>query len=502
MQLRSRALFTLVATQLSIGCQAPSAPPSSAEESAAIDSNTVEADDYLLVRPSRDDGPETLLVLFPGANLAPESYVDLAEALQQATPFRLWVGIARFAFNTPQPLQAQGRFDEVEARARSEGFASPGHDRVFLAGHSLGGIFAKDVAKNEQLAGLLLLGSYLPKMPGSPSLAAFPRPLLTLGGELDGRSWITRIAEEVEAQAAIAQATSEAEAAVDKPVIVLPGVTHFQFAGGEPDSEDLAPEIPLDVAHQRIAAAMGDFLAARVLPATQPAAVSARASLAAGIADTRLRLAGYRAAQALDHGGWCEAAQAQEAGVDPALLAVSDTEYQHTLPFSASKPELTVGNGAPSVHTTSLLAWAPDPIDTSTNIAEAPVALACKLKNREVVSAALPSQTPTGTASCGAINQAALAWALDHVLPEARDRYLSRGKPLQFLDDQARSTGVTWLAAPLSFERSRDGSHVEVQAQSLHTDENAPFGLGGMHYCKLLAPSRAVEWVLVDGLKK
>jgi hypothetical protein len=453
---------------LLIGCAAPTEPSAM---TAALSS-----DAYLLLPPVRDDGPETLLVIFPGAKLPPEDYVDLTRALQQITPLKLWVGIARFAFDMPQPVQAGSRFDGIVAAARAQGFTPTTYEQVFLAGHSLGGIIAKDTARNEHVGGLLLFGSYLPKLIGSPRLPDYPLPVLTLGGEIDGRTWITRLAEEVALQSD------------DKPVVILPGVDHFQFAGGEPDSEDIAPELPLDEAHRRIAATVRDFLVARV-----SASPVAQQALATSVQATRALVAGYQEAQQLDAGHWCELAQSQLAGVADGVIAVHDQSFADPATFALSKPHLAADGS--SAETRSLLAYAPDPIDSSPSTPKAAVALACKLKSRESVAAALPGATAAGEGSCNAINQAVFSWALDHVTPAARARYLARGQALQFLDDHDHSTGVTWLAAPLSFE------HGVVQSQALHTDLGAAFGLGGMHYCKLLAPSRAVEWILVSSLK-
>ena len=41
-----------------------------------------------------------------------------------------------------------------------------------------------------------------------------------------------------------------------------------------------------------------------------------------------------------------------------------------------------------------------------------------------------------------------------------------------------------------------------VQSTSLTTTLDAPLGLDGMYYCKLMSPVRAIEYLLVDSLRR
>jgi len=53
----------------------------------------------------KTDGPELALVLIQGATCPAEGYRPLAEALQKASPYKLWVGVPAFVGNTPEPAQ-------------------------------------------------------------------------------------------------------------------------------------------------------------------------------------------------------------------------------------------------------------------------------------------------------------------------------------------------------------------------------------------------------------
>jgi hypothetical protein len=141
--------------------------------------------------------------------------------------------------------------------------------------------------------------------------------------------------------------------------------------------------------------------------------------------------------------------------------------------------------------------------------------LRAKMKSRQAVrqSAGLAATDFDGldrhnTSSCRAINEAAWAWALQKASPAARARFARVGQPLTFGADVWSGIGITgpkWIHDALSFTPSADKRSVSVAAPYFAT-ENANLGdkpytdTVGYHYCKLLSPARAMEWLYVDGL--
>jgi hypothetical protein len=464
----------------------------------------------LLVAPAASaSGPDALLVIFPGAKIPAEQYTKLAAAVQAAAGGRLWVGIPSFMADMANPLQAGARFDEVVKAAREAGAKDLelGRD-VFVAGHSLGGIMAKDVVKGRGLAGLVLLASYLPALPFSPDLAAYPVPVLTLGGEIDGQARITRIAKELAALEALLAGggAAAANALADKPVVVLPDVNHRQFAAGVPDPADHDAEIPLDEAHARIATVVGAFLNAH-RRADAATVTAARTTLASAVTTTRGLLDGYLALVAREGGSYCEGMQRRIAGLPAAeesALAITSQRYGDAATFALSKPSLEAENGGLQVGVRTMTFHLPNPGDAMTSVPNAAVAIACKTKSPAALAEAQPALSiPAGTPSCAAENAHALELALAAVRPEARARYLAKGRSLRFLDDQALGTGVQWLAAPLSFEASKGNGEVfEVRSPRLLTAPDATPPFEGMFYCKLVSPARAAEWVLFDAFER
>jgi hypothetical protein len=453
-------------------------------------------DDHCIVLPSlaANPGPQALLIILPGSQVAAADYQGLAEALQNASPLALNVGIAKFTDKKPNVAEAKTRLLEILDRARKICGCALDEKRVLLAGHGPGGAVARDLVKPVGFAGLVLLASTLPELAGSPDLTSYPTALLTLGGELDGRTWVTRIAEESRKQKLLAQA-----AAASKPVVVVSQVNHAQFAAGKPTSGDIPAEIPLDQAHQRIAEVVADFIQAQLAPSD---AAQARSRLEKAVQSTRQLVAAYLEAREMEDGTWCVPMQKSLANLsqqDAGLLDVSHVLHEDLFQFLFSKPSIAVSGGKVTVKTSAFASYAKDPADDSPGLPESTVELACKMKSQKAIKEKLPQASFGAPRTCADLNAEALKWALDHVPPETKKRYESHGKKLTFVPDKMFAGGNQWAPAPL--ELKPNASVVEVCSPALTTDTSVPLGHGGMHYCKLLSSARAVEWVMVEGLK-
>ncbi len=112
---------------------------------------------------------------------------------------------------------------------------------------------------------------------------------------------------------------------------------------------------------------------------------------------------------------------------------------------------------------------------------------------------------------CGEINQAAIDWAYDRLSEDARRRYDEFGQKLVVKEDlDTCKAGPCWIWDPLRFTEDDDANTVDVKAVTFSTENKASYPCGenkllpcsaGFHYCKLLSPARALEWMRVDGLK-
>lgn len=105
---------------------------------------------------------------------------------------------------------------------------------------------------------VVMYGACLQRNYTNTTLIKFPVPSLAVGGEKDGLMRITRMAE--------AYYKTTVPGGKEQVVVVLPGVSHMQFASGEPPITvkelDLQPEVSLEDAHAAMANATADFMVA------------------------------------------------------------------------------------------------------------------------------------------------------------------------------------------------------------------------------------------------
>jgi hypothetical protein len=108
---------------------------------------------------------------------------------------------------------------------------------------------------------------------------------------------------------------------------------------------------------------------------------------------------------------------------------------------------------------------------------------------------------------CRDINQRAWQWALDNTPPSVMHRFYLHGSRLNMADDlKASNGGPGWIWGPLRMQRRYDWFervwYFDVRAPNMRTPVDYPIKMSaGFHYCKLLSPARALEWIYTDSLK-
>jgi len=118
---------------------------------------------------------------------------------------------------------------------------------------------------------------------------------------------------------------------------------------------------------------------------------------------------------------------------------------------------------------------------------------------------------------CKQANENAYAWALDHAAAATKARFRSKGQQYAFVADKQVAGGPLFLNGHVAFDEADDASgekiiQVKSIAQKTAVDYwSSHFGPiprppgvpdpGGYHYCKLLSPARAMEWIYVDSLR-
>ena len=101
---------------------------------------------------------------------------------------------------------------------------------------------------------------------------------------------------------------------------------------------------------------------------------------------------------------------------------------------------------------------------------------------------------------------AAAVAALNATWPRALERNAIQGGGFILLKDTFAKAGPLWVLGSLDFQAPSSGENAtttgaQVQSLALVTGLGA-FIYPGSHYCKLLAPSRAVEWLQTQSLRR
>ena len=351
-----------------------------------------------------------------------------------------------------------------------------------------------------------MLGACLAR---TTKLQDYPLPVLTLAAELDGVTRITRVAEEY---AKLKQELKTSFLALYKtPVILIEGGNHAQFASGKmpilPEERDLTPDLKEEEAHGQIANYVYSFLAANF--ATSPILKdTAYAELEAAFLKSNNKFQPFLDMKDLDEkdgfSQWTVLAQ-EHFAQEFAHQVQIENEIGNEMWFFRSSPSIRVDKGRVIVNTTTLLDYE-ERSASKKSVMESPIEVNMKLKSKDAIWMAVVKQNNSAHMdgpkdslkrepnTCKSLNELALEIALTRSSPAARDRYKTRGRPMIFEDDNVVSFGFLWALTPLNTRKDADGLHVKAIARVTPAS--------GLHYCKVITPYRAMEWINIDSLRK
>ena len=486
--------------------------------------------DDIVLKPTKSGVKEVGLVFIQGAQIEPKQYLPLVQEVQKASPFAVWVGIPDFAFDVPEPIVISGGIDRVLQSMKDSGMNAT--DIIFAA-HSLGGVILQDYLNDNKQVGIgqILLGSFLLRKYRN---VTYPVPTLTIGGELDGLCRVTRIMEAYYHQ--ILHASDPQTATKSFPVAVVEGMTHMQFASGDPPAlvklRDLKPEISYDGAHQAVAYLMVAFMSVHVDGNTTALSVLTRAIQTTGTflkpIITAYELEGFYnfkkpcyddpPSPACTLGcPWTELAQQTMGGLKEAHLNDTDTFHPVWQINPVHLPHILNNCSTPtpscvlkSITVSQCVYEEMDKLDTGF-ISTSAYEIRAKLKSRQAVMEAAGYQnvdfnTSDGSSICKIINQQAYTWALLNAGSRTAERFRMVGVAMVMGEDKGPyNAGPLWIWTPISYSNSKNatgGVTREVQSAMMRTPVNYFIkAAAGFHYCKLLSPARATEWIYVDGLR-
>lgn len=501
----------------------------------------------VILRPSSGASTslEAIFLLLPAPQLPPSSYLPLAKATQLSSSggsISVWVGIPDLGGVPPAQLNLSEVVERVRGEMRARGLNASKDVPLFLGAHS------QELARPLQdhassssngVAGLVLLGAFVTRK--YQSLPSLLTPTLTVAGELDGVCRITRIMEDYVHR--IRAARDPKVAGTNSPMAVVRGMTHMQFASGEPSDTikkyDLKPEVDNDTAHLLVSRLVASFIEARYGPRGAPSTVRASAYLASALRNTSNFF--QPLVEAYSQEGsyyfkppcydtvpspscqtgspWTQTAMRKMAELPEKVGSVNDTDSFHPASQLLPKyyhPEILGHCSAPGPNCTVSLTSVSENIyykdaEDSGLVPNSACEVRAKLKSRQSVMLAVGLRNvdfnaSDGSSRCKAINQLAYDWALEQVDSLTLNRFRKHGVPLSMGEDVGcLENGGLWIYLPMRYKQTRDSAGremLQLRAVQLKTDVKYKIGIfAGMHYCKLLSPARAVEWIYVDGLR-
>merc|ERR1712194_405065 len=354
-------------------------------------------------------------------------------------------------FSLPLPFRLRANINNAFSSMRAAGMQADAP--AYMAGHSMGGSIGQDVAleffERGELQGLIALASYLNVKyfpPVSTDGFSYPMPTLTVGAEMNyGAGRLSRIA------AAAYRQRQNNVSGLDYPVVLIEGMNHMQFATGY-EKEDLMPERGDEVLQTEVARVSVDYILG-------PEVLAAGVQVQDNYAD-------------LNPWGWGEREDRK-----PFFTADKRTAMSYVQ-----------GSGTES--------------EFNNDVAKpvAPLELLGKFSSRQAGKLAILGQTVGRDPDfCRELNNESYAWALNTVSKQARQRFETYGVPMTFGATEYKPMGPLWVSSELKYDEKEQS--LELVSAGIFTEPGDRTSRGN-HYCKLLSPARAMEYVLLDGLKR
>lgn len=525
--------------------------------------------------PATSSTPSVAIVLVGRADTQPSSYTDLVQAIQEYSR-----DAAAITFVLRSDLNG---VEDTLARVR----ASFNVTDVFFMGHSMadGGILTQSYVNSTNARGLIFLAAFLqrtfrpdvteclakasvqPKRSlrcplgcladgahdcFGPNTVAFPVPVLSVSGDLDGVVRITRIAEAFYTQKALTNRSQDYFA-------VVRGMNHaVVFNGSNIPPIVLARDLPSSRAVGEviddISAAVKAFVLATAVGDVKSLEHLAEAEAAAEvlldpIIDAFVNQEGNWFFTGADdehgHSNWASGAQHRLCDPLPDGVTWLDTNSTNEFRLMSDEEKIppyfrlkhranitvtqTDGGMAVSSDTIAQLrfikvsiteaqaglnGWAiikEEKLNVLTQLMDdgsepvSAIEIATKMASRQLMFNRTGTDSPPTLDDgdrCRDINVAAMNWAISRTPSDILQRYKQSGKQLVMVSDKRPSipAGPFWIWSYMEY--TDKGEFVEVASyETFFGLDSNPYG-AGTHYCKLLSPARAIEWIYVDSLRK
>ncbi|KAH9314362.1 hypothetical protein KI387_022989 [Taxus chinensis] len=435
----------------------------------------------IILEPVTECGIDVLLLFFPGALTPPQAYFPLINTIQKKSTFRLWATVLDPGKQPISPPMIEATFDGMIKRVKDHGF-EPGElsiNRIFVAGHSLGAWCSRSISK-KKAEGFIQMGSFFHTNPDN--LAQYPKPVLSLGGGLDGQLGVGGFAKHAGEIYTLEPEMGGFNTNAVKPVIIIPGMNHAQFSHGIPNKErgDLDAYISLEDARSQTAESIVSFLTLHV-KAQDETRQLALENLSKGVKKTH----------ALYKTFW-EAIENQESQAKVWQIRVSGLQelakddvvvikHDYLDNFVYSKPWIDTKGKRIFVQVYS------SPADKFSIIKN----IWIKMKSYDAIHELYGnSDKKSKIASAADFNAETFHEALSLTPEVSRRKFYESGKKLRFIEDRIITTsGQDWIDSDVIMKPAEDGSgFVDVQSTVVITPVHGIASrFAGMHYMKLLS---------------
>jgi len=380
---------------------------------------------------------------------------------------------------------------------------------LWLAGHSLGGICSNTLVqmvskKGPGFAGLMVMGSYVDQ-DGDFSVANYSIPILTLNVELDfggGRPGKTAIWFKQHLE--FARSAGEEKALKEKPVFILPGLNHSDFCPGFDVPGDLPADVDQETATTAIGAAVASFLHSQ---SGDEAALSHLRTLRD---QTNLFMEPYLEAEAMEkssrdgsdgQSSFCERATHIQAGLseeDDGHLKITDTFFNGNGNLEHCHPAYeTVGSDLQATscsHTDYYSDF------DNTGYFGCSSQISCKFLSSDRLAEQLNTTAIHPDLTCRDINMQTVRMVEALAPKSTSERFQKKGRGWCFENDTSTfgNIGPLWLLGNMKLTEKEDC--LSVSSLHLHTETTSKI-FPGSTYCKLLSPTRVLDWMMTDSLK-
>lgn len=486
----------------------------------------------VILSPVKSGKQEVVLIIVQAPGTTPSQYTPLALSLQNTSFYSLWIGIPEYTFDTALSFDIDIGVDRVLTAMKSQGMNATS---LFFAAHSSissGPTLQKYLLTNKDVAiGQILMGGFLQRKYRDTT---YPIPTLMVSGELDGVCRVTRIMEEYYHRIYLHR--SDIDSVVAKyPIAVVRGMTHFQFASGNIPEQikelDFEPEISNAEAHQTVASIITAFISA-TLGNTSSTSVLTNVVNITGkylqpLIDAYTLEGSYYFKPPCNDNPPSSTCQLGCRWTETAMEIMAELPTSHVNDTDGFHPAAEI---FPAIHHPKILSNCSSPesscmiqlTSVSENIyksdkdddglvSNSASEIRAKLKSRQSVLLAAGHSNVDFNVSdagsrCKTINQRAYDWALNHTDPTTLARFRKHGVPMIMGEDKGcLENGGLWIYLPMHYSKASNSTGGEVliiQSIQMKTTVKYPIGIfAGMHYCKLLTPARAMEWIYVDSLR-